>query len=79
MNLDDKKLSKKAMKIIQDFNTKNHKRILECEQHIEQYVLNSDDGYTDLEVVNYCTSIGYTEIQARCAIDHITKRVENIT
>lgn len=77
LSLDDKQLNKKANQIIQDFAAENHKRMLKCRQHIRQYVLKSgNNGRKDLEIIRYCTSLGYTENQARDALEYIVKQAE---
>ncbi len=78
LSLDDKQLNKKANQIIQDFAAENRKRILKCSQHIKQYVLKSgNNGCTDLEIIRYCTSLGYTENQVRSAIEYVVKQDKN--
>ncbi|MBQ8327961.1 MAG: hypothetical protein IJX86_12940 [Lachnospiraceae bacterium] len=77
LNLDDIKLSKKAIQIVNDFKAESHKCMLRCRQHIRQFIIDSGEtGRNDNEIINYCTGAGFTEKQAKKALEFIVKQAK---
>lgn len=77
LKLDDKQLNKRANQIIKEFNIETHNCMLKCKQHIKQYVKKAGNkSCTKWEIIDYCTSLGYTENQAEIAFEHIVKQLE---